>query len=86
MPRYVFELIGEAVLAACPNIPFIYDTVDLHFLRETRSAITTSPGFTVASLSVASVLAYLAVLPPRHELRKNQVRKQDDAHQWVCKE
>ncbi|MEW5297743.1 MAG: hypothetical protein WDW36_000928 [Sanguina aurantia] len=70
--RYVFELIGDAVLAACPHIPFIYDTVDLHFLRETRSAITSSPGFTVASLSVASVLSYLSVLPADHELRKNQ--------------
>ena len=29
-----------AIADQCPGVPVIYDTVDLHFIRETRAAMT----------------------------------------------
>mgnify|MGYP001106389710 FL=1 len=39
--RLVFEAAQGQIAAHCPEVPIIYDTVDVHFLREARDAITT---------------------------------------------
>ncbi len=37
-------LAAEAVLSRhCPGVPRVYDTVDLHFLREARDVLTARP-------------------------------------------
>ena len=37
-------LAAEAVLSKhCPGVPRVYDTVDLHFLREARDVLTAAP-------------------------------------------
>ena len=38
--RFTFQTVRAAVDAQCPGTPLIYDTVDLHFLREARGALT----------------------------------------------
>lgn len=38
--RYVFAAAIPVVQAQCPGVPIIYDTVDLHFLRESRDTLT----------------------------------------------
>ena len=40
--RNVFAGSLEALKAQCPDIPVVYDTVDIHFLREARVALTES--------------------------------------------
>lgn len=45
--RGVFERAQGQMAAHCPGVPVIYDTVDLHFLREARDAITTPGGHQV---------------------------------------
>lgn len=37
---YVYERAAAALRAACPNTPVVFDTVDVHFLREARMAIS----------------------------------------------
>ena len=39
--RLVYEVAQGQIGTHCPGVPLIYDTVDLHFLRESRDAITT---------------------------------------------
>ncbi|MEW5319972.1 MAG: hypothetical protein WDW38_011081, partial [Sanguina aurantia] len=56
--RYVYENWRHQLLKACSGIPLIYDTVDLHFLRESRDHLTkthaTNPDFSFDSLQVGA--------------------------------
>eukprot|EP00887_Chlorella_sp_A99_P006816 scaffold2.g6816.t1 len=38
--RTIYQRARDALAAACPGVPIIYDTVDLHFLREARDVIS----------------------------------------------
>uniref|UniRef100_A0A061S451 Polypeptide N-acetylgalactosaminyltransferase n=1 Tax=Tetraselmis sp. GSL018 TaxID=582737 RepID=A0A061S451_9CHLO len=38
--RYIFARVIDAVESACPGVPVIFDTVDVHFLREIRMYLT----------------------------------------------
>lgn len=38
--RGIYQKARDVLAAACPGVPIIYDTVDLHFLREARDVIT----------------------------------------------
>jgi len=59
--RYVFKGAYEMVKQSCPGVPVVYDTVDLHFLRESRDKITkTSPE---TDVSAANVLHWLDSSP-----------------------
>ncbi|MEW5301839.1 MAG: hypothetical protein WDW36_004673 [Sanguina aurantia] len=70
--RYIYEALGQEVLGTCSRIPFIYDTVDIHFLRETRISLSQAPDFTHESLRVSNIIRHLDSLPRDHQLRHNQ--------------
>jgi hypothetical protein len=36
----VFQAYAPAIRSACPSAPLVYDTVDVHFLREARAALS----------------------------------------------
>jgi GT2 family glycosyltransferase len=58
--RYVFARSLAVVQAQCPDVPIIYDTVDLHFLRESRDYLSRSGQ---ADLSAAAVMQWLKNVP-----------------------
>lgn len=59
--RYVFEVTKKQLLWACPDVAIIYDTVDLHFLREARNQMTLDANGTydMAKEGMMQVLAWL---------------------------
>ncbi len=40
-----FEQFGASIKAACPSAPLLFDTVDVHFLREARAALSEGETF-----------------------------------------
>jgi hypothetical protein len=40
--RYVFEASQPTIVRRCPKVPVLYDTVDLHFLREALDILSES--------------------------------------------
>lgn len=66
----------------CRHVPLIYDTVDIHFLREARDHLGSdvaihAAGFSFAALSVSSVITYLDSLPADSPLAINQAAELD---------
>lgn len=52
--RYVFEASQPAIVRKCPQVPILYDTVDLHFLREARDILSLSEWPSLAVRCLAS--------------------------------
>ncbi|MEW5307525.1 MAG: hypothetical protein WDW36_009914 [Sanguina aurantia] len=80
--RAVYQKWATQLESLCKHVPWIYDTVDVHFLREARDQLSSSEsihaaGFSFATLSVASVVAHLDALPADNPLRVNQAAELD---------
>lgn len=60
------------MLGTCPRIPFVYDMVDIHFLRETRASLSQGADFSHESLRIPNIIRHLDSLPKDHQLRHNQ--------------
>lgn len=56
---YIYDRVHQHIQAACPGVPVIFDTVDVHFLRETRVAMTGSKRWNFASTDVKGVREWL---------------------------
>jgi O-antigen biosynthesis protein len=54
--RYIFESVIRYIKDRCPNTPIIYDTVDLHFLRESRDYLSRNSS---AIFDADSILTWL---------------------------
>lgn len=58
--REVFASVHTIVRAQCPSTPLVYDTVDLHYLREARIALAAARPWDFDATSPEEVEAWLA--------------------------
>lgn len=70
--RLVFEAAQGQLGQHCPGVPMIYDTVDLHFLRESRQAITAmmeeqGPAWDFQGITTQKVIEWLDQQTPEAE-------------------
>ncbi|KAI8464632.1 MAG: hypothetical protein J3K34DRAFT_439855 [Monoraphidium minutum] len=56
---YIYERVVNFIQRECPGIPVIFDTVDVHFLRDARVAMTGSARWNFANTDVQGVRDWL---------------------------